>query len=232
MKKECDANGLEYELLMQESAKERFLRDINNNSLDINKQLVILKQKRQSPSTTTEPTVGAAAPAPASTPTDKDDPSVGAAPNSPDPQVGNPNPLTTFVNSLNLRTGGGSGLAGIGTSGLIGGGGSGLAGGGGSGLAAGGWPGLAGVGGLSLAGAGGRSSMANIDAPKLLVVLRERMAEIRAPNLVGAPAPVSPAITTAAPGNQFSLPSLPPFDFKNFAPRSSGNPVVQPSWLN
>lgn len=47
MKKECDANGLEYELLMQESAKERFLRQVKASTFDLNKHLVILKQKRQ-----------------------------------------------------------------------------------------------------------------------------------------------------------------------------------------
>lgn len=62
MKKECDANGLEYELLMQESAKERFLREIKGNTVDFNKHLVILKQKRQSASATPEATVGAPAP--------------------------------------------------------------------------------------------------------------------------------------------------------------------------
>lgn len=60
MKKECDANGLEYELLMQDSAKERFLREIKGSPMDLNKHLVILKQKRQSATTTREPTVGAA----------------------------------------------------------------------------------------------------------------------------------------------------------------------------
>lgn len=63
MKKECDANGLEYELLMQESAKERFLRDVKGNSADFSKHLVILKQKRQSQNSTgSDPVVGAAAP--------------------------------------------------------------------------------------------------------------------------------------------------------------------------
>jgi hypothetical protein len=76
MKKECDANGLEYEVLMKESAKERFLREIkgNSNALDINKHLVILKQKRQSATSTTEPVVAAPAPS--------DDPVVAAAQNS------------------------------------------------------------------------------------------------------------------------------------------------------
>lgn len=62
MKQECDANGLEYELLMQESAKERFLREIKGNQLDLSKHLVILKQKRQSAASTTETIVAAPAP--------------------------------------------------------------------------------------------------------------------------------------------------------------------------
>lgn len=62
MKKECDANGLEYELLMQESAKERFLREIKGSHMDLSKHLVILKQKRQSASSTPEPVVHAPAP--------------------------------------------------------------------------------------------------------------------------------------------------------------------------
>lgn len=195
MKKECDANGLEYELLMQESAKERFLRDINNNSLDFNKHLVILKQKRQSATSTTEQTVGAAAPAPA-----PEDPSVGSA-NSLDVEenrVGNP--LALVVNSFNIKSpiGGGAALAG-----------------GGSGLA------------------GAKSALAGVAAPKLLYILRERLAEIKAAPAIKAPAPfVLPAVTTAEPVKQkFSLPSIAPFDFKNLVPKSSGGPVVQPSWL-
>lgn len=62
MKKECDANGLEYELMMQESAKERFMREIKGNPVDFSKHLVILKQKRQSAASSTEPTVAAPAP--------------------------------------------------------------------------------------------------------------------------------------------------------------------------
>lgn len=63
MKEECDAHGLEYEILMQDAAKERFLRQVKNDGFNINdlsKHLVILKQKRASNSS--EPTVGAAAP--------------------------------------------------------------------------------------------------------------------------------------------------------------------------
>lgn len=98
MKKECDANGLEYELIMQESAKERFLRQVKGNAADLNKHLVVLKQKRQSASTTTEPTVGAAAPS-----SNSSDPNVAA----PAPKVNdNDNnvvgmPLTALVTSLN-----------------------------------------------------------------------------------------------------------------------------------
>ncbi|KAG5679067.1 hypothetical protein PVAND_008664 [Polypedilum vanderplanki] len=52
MKKECDKNGLEYELIMQESTKERFLRQIKagphpfKNFAD---SFVIMKQKRDNP---------------------------------------------------------------------------------------------------------------------------------------------------------------------------------------
>lgn len=51
MKKECDKNGLEYELLMQESTKERFLRQAKSNPLPFKNfanSFVILKQKRDS----------------------------------------------------------------------------------------------------------------------------------------------------------------------------------------
>lgn len=94
MKKECDANGLEYELLMQESAKERFLREINSSNADFNKHLVVLKQKRQSESTNV-PTVGAPAPS-------ESEPVV-AAPKSEteieDPNIGNPpRPAIASVN--------------------------------------------------------------------------------------------------------------------------------------
>lgn len=61
MKKECDANGLEYELLMQESTKDRFLREVTGNTFDLNKHLVVVKQKRQSPEVVTEPEVAAVA---------------------------------------------------------------------------------------------------------------------------------------------------------------------------
>lgn len=54
MKKECDANGLEYELLMQESTKDRFLREVKTNDLDFNKHIVVLKHKRQSSSNSSD----------------------------------------------------------------------------------------------------------------------------------------------------------------------------------
>ncbi len=50
MKNECDKNGLEYEILMQESAKERFLRQVGSYSnpfTDLAKNFVILKHKRE-----------------------------------------------------------------------------------------------------------------------------------------------------------------------------------------
>lgn len=84
MKKECDANGLEYELMMQESAKERFMREVKGTSMDFNKNLVILKQKRQSaPTSNPDPVVAAPAP------TTKE-PTVGAPSNQTDDRLGNP----------------------------------------------------------------------------------------------------------------------------------------------
>lgn len=50
MKTECDKNGLEYELLMQEATKERFLRQIRPNMMPfekLSKNLVIIKKKRE-----------------------------------------------------------------------------------------------------------------------------------------------------------------------------------------
>lgn len=50
MKTECDKNGLEYELLMQEDTKERFLRQIKPNMMPfdkLSKNLVIIKKKRE-----------------------------------------------------------------------------------------------------------------------------------------------------------------------------------------
>ena len=84
MKDECDKNGLEYELLLQESAQARFLRDVKKNNLDFGKNFILLKSKRES----ADPVVGAAAP------DEKKivDPIVGAAPagDQVDPLVGNP----------------------------------------------------------------------------------------------------------------------------------------------
>lgn len=67
MKKECDANGLEYELLMQESAKERFMRHVKEKaSPEFAKHLMILKQKRGTDTVAAEaapePVVGAPVP--------------------------------------------------------------------------------------------------------------------------------------------------------------------------
>jgi hypothetical protein len=63
MKKECDRNGLEYELLMQESTKERFLRQIKANPTPFGNfanSFVIMKQKRDSEvPAEDEPIVGA-----------------------------------------------------------------------------------------------------------------------------------------------------------------------------
>ncbi|CAO1304665.1 unnamed protein product [Diamesa hyperborea] len=82
MKHECDKNGLEYELLLQESAQARFLRDVKKNNLDFGKHFILLKSKRES-----EPVVGAVATEVKTV----DDPLVGAAPASEvDPLVGNP----------------------------------------------------------------------------------------------------------------------------------------------
>lgn len=86
MKDECDKNGLEYELLLQESAQARFLRDVKKNNLDFGKNFILLKPKRESAD---EPVVGVAAPEVKKL----DDPIVGAAPpagEQADPLVGNP----------------------------------------------------------------------------------------------------------------------------------------------
>ena len=99
MKKECDANGLEYELLMQESAKERFLREIKGNQLDLSKHLVILKQKRQSASSTAEPIVAAPAPSSEEPIVGANEPTNSAAPAAPgDSIVGAP--LSAAIASL------------------------------------------------------------------------------------------------------------------------------------
>lgn len=88
MKTECDAHGLEYEILMQESAKARFLRQVKQDGFDINdlsKHLVILKQKRNSNST--DPKVAAANPS---------DPTV-AAPNAEDEKVAGPLAISSMA---------------------------------------------------------------------------------------------------------------------------------------
>lgn len=63
MKKECDKNGLEYEILVQDSAKERFLRQVSSYHpfSDLTKNFVIMKQKRE-PSPTPEPAKSSADP--------------------------------------------------------------------------------------------------------------------------------------------------------------------------
>jgi hypothetical protein len=51
MKDECDKNGLEYELLMQETTKDRFMRQVQAHPelfSKFNKNFYILKQKRDS----------------------------------------------------------------------------------------------------------------------------------------------------------------------------------------
>jgi hypothetical protein len=135
MKKECDANGLEYELLMQESAKERFLREIKRDPLDISKHLLILKQKRQSEASTTDPTVAASAPS-------SEEPNVAASasesPAEKENHVGAPL----------------SALAAFG--------------------------GKAAISGKTAAVAG-KAALATLTAPKLLVLLRERLGNIKAP---------------------------------------------------
>lgn len=86
MKDECDKNGLEYELMLQESAQARFLREVKKNNLDFGKSFILLKSKRENDAN--EPVVGAAEPE-----VKKIDPIVGAA--APveepvDPVIGNP----------------------------------------------------------------------------------------------------------------------------------------------
>lgn len=58
MKTECDKNGLEYELLMQEATKERFLRQIRPNMPfeNLSKNLVIIKKKREDSTVKAVPT--------------------------------------------------------------------------------------------------------------------------------------------------------------------------------
>ncbi|CAO1364281.1 unnamed protein product [Diamesa serratosioi] len=70
MKNECDKNGLEYELLLQDSAQARFLREVKKNNLDFGKHFILLKTKRESADVVgsdvkkiDDPIIGAAAPA-------------------------------------------------------------------------------------------------------------------------------------------------------------------------
>lgn len=162
MQKECDANGLEYELLMQESAKERFLREVKGSSGDLSKHLVILKQKRQSAST--EPIVGA-------TPSTTAESIVGAAQNSSSVDEENKvgMPFAELVSTL-----------------------------GGKGAIA------------------GKTAIATLTVPKLLVLMRERLANaVKVPAATRAPFILPKLATTAAPA-KFSLPTFGP---------------VQPAWL-
>lgn len=180
MKKECDANGLEYELLMPNSAKDRFERQINGEPMDLAKHLVILKQKRQSATSTTEPTVGAAAPS-------GDGPVVGAA--APENSGAAPSdgpivgaPLSAAINSL--------------------------------------------AGKAAIAGLTPLAPFNTLTAPKVLVTLRERLANITprpAPPALPSRAPITLpriSITTAAP-RKISIPTFAPI-----APL-----IVQPSHL-
>lgn len=181
MEKECDANGLEYELLMQDATKERFMRDVKSNPMDFAKHLVILKQKRQSAASTTEPTVAAPAPASAAPPASekKPDEEHVEAEEPPKeeaaegPVVGNPFAAITSL-------GGKAAIA-------------------------------------------GKSAFAALAAPKILVTLRERFANLR-PASPRAPIVLPKlSVTTAAPAPQprISFPPLP-----SFKPL-----VVQPSGL-
>lgn len=174
MKKECDANGLEYELLMQESAKERFLREVKGNTLELNKHLVILKQKRQSAPSTPEPTVGAAAP----TSTNSSDPVV-AAPAPPakaDNFVGMP--LSALTASINGKS--------------------------------------------VIAGLSRNSAIADLNTSKLLIMLRERIANRKTTTRAPITLPRF-TITTSAPrsaATRYTFPTFPSFA-----------PIVQPSHL-
>lgn len=91
MKKECDKNGLEYEVLLQDSAKERFLRQTSSYQFpDFSKNFVIMKQKREPTPTpdpqvgSSDPVVGAANPAEIKSSNPEADPIVGAANPNPD----------------------------------------------------------------------------------------------------------------------------------------------------
>lgn len=168
MKKECDANGLEYELMMQESAKERFLREIKGNGLDFNRNFVILKQKRQNAApAVTDPRVAAPAPVVAAAePTNE--PIVGAAePSTEEPRLAAPFAALTAL-------GGKAAIA-------------------------------------------GKTAIAGLTVPKLLVLMRERLAG-------GNPAParrplVLPPITSTAAPAKLTLPTLPTLPpFRAFGP--------------
>lgn len=109
MKKECDANGLEYELLMQESTKDRFLREVKGSTFDLKKHLVVLKQKRESDIVTPAPTVGAAPTEPTvgATVSSTIDPVVGNTQSTPPaskPEVNVGMPLTGLVATLNGKS--------------------------------------------------------------------------------------------------------------------------------
>lgn len=165
MKKECDANGLEYEVLMQESAKERFLREISGNSLDFNKHLVILKQKRQSAAATAEPVVAAPAPS-ATTDSVVGAPATSATPA--EPTLGDPFAAITAF-------GGKAAIA-------------------------------------------GKTAFAGLTAPKILVMLKERLERGRSPATTRKPIvlptwPTPSVAPTTRP--RPSLPSLLPVQPKN-----------------
>lgn len=99
MKKECDKNGLDYEILLQDdSAKERFLRQVHGYHpaspfSDYSKNFVIMKQKRE--------------PAPTRQPHPMPDPVIGAAnPNSNPPKptetkAANPESESPIVGAAN-----------------------------------------------------------------------------------------------------------------------------------
>lgn len=155
MKKECDANGLEYELIMQEGAKERFLRQIQPNNFDINKHFVALKQKRQNkPAAKSAPSKPAPTPAPtpAPAPEEEEEPKVGAAADeAEEPTVGGPMAKTSLAGAKAI-----AGLNGLGV-----------------------------------------KAVANLQSSKLMVFLKEKMAEAKFAPLVGAPMP--PIVGAALP---------------------------------
>lgn len=79
MKKVCDKNGLEYEILVNdESDKERFSRQIDANTFaDLTKNFAIMKTKREPQSNRPDPVVKAAEPKPS--PAEEEDSRLGAA---------------------------------------------------------------------------------------------------------------------------------------------------------